>query len=263
MSKKPVGRHERQPIPRRHIATASLGIAVAVVAVSAIALGVGTSAGGTPGASREGKGRPAPAAQAPSPAPQPAASSTAGADTARRQASAVVGTCRLANLRQEADLGTAAAAMSSWARHIEAMNLLVAGRISLAVATDFWASSRVGASKGIADFRSADRAYALSSSGRCAPLEGPAVAGAPTTAGAAVRECSAALGLGDAALTRARPALSTWEHHIHDMDALLAGRITPGQAVARWQHSWRAGNAQLEAYRASVAAMAGAKCTIG
>jgi hypothetical protein len=47
------------------------------------------------------------------------------------------------------------------------------------------------------------------------------------------------------------------------MDALLAGRITPGQAKARWQHSWRAGNAQLEAYRASVAAMAGAKCTIG
>lgn len=265
MSKKPVGRHERQPIPRRHIATASLGVAVAVVAVSAIALGVGTSAGGTPGAGREGNSRPAPAAQAPSPTPQPAASRTAGTDTARRQASALVGTCRLANLRQEADLGTAAAAMSSWARHIEAMNLLVAGRISLAVATDFWASSRVGASKGIADFRSADRAYALTSSGRCAPMEGPAAAGAGAgaTAVAAVRECSAALGLGDAALARARPALSAWEHHIHDMDALLAGRITPGQAKARWQHSWRAGNAQLEAYRASVAAMAGAQCTTG
>lgn len=263
MSKKSVGRHERPPIPRRHIATAILGVAVAVVAVSAIALGVGTSAGGTPGASREGSRRPAPAAHAASPTRQPAASRTAGTDTARRRASAVVGACRLANLRQEAALGTAAAAMSSWDKHIEAMNLLVAGKISLAVATDFWESSRVGAAQGIANFRSADRAYALSSSGRCAPLEGPAAAAAPATAVAAVRACSAALGLGDAALARARPALSTWEHHIHDMDALLAGRITPGQALAMWQHSWRAGNAQLKAYHGSVAAMAAANCTLG
>ena len=164
----------------------------------------------------------------------------------------MVGACRLANLRQQAALGSAAAAMSSWDKHIEAMNLLVAGKISLAVATDFWESSRVGASQGLSDFRGADRTYALSSSGRCAPLEGPAAAAAPATAVVAVRQCSAALGLGDAALARARPALSTWEHHIHDMDALLAGRITPGQAVAMWQHSWRAGNAQLKAYRTSV-----------
>ena len=263
MSKKSVGRHERQPIPRRHIATAILGVAVAVVAVSAIALGVGTSAGGTPGESREGSSRAAPAARAASRTPQAVASSTAGTDTARRQASAVLGACRLANLRQQAALGTAAAAMSSWDKHIEAMNLLVAGKISLAVATDFWESSRVGASRGISDFRGADRTYALSSRGRCAPLEGPATAAARATAVVAVRQCSAALGLGDAALARARPALSTWEHHIHDMDALLAGRITPGQAVTMWQHSWRAGNAQLKAYRASVAATAGAKCTLG
>ena len=59
MSKKSVGRHQRQPIPRRHIATAILGVAVAVVAVSAIALGVAApSAGGTPGESREGSSRP-------------------------------------------------------------------------------------------------------------------------------------------------------------------------------------------------------------
>lgn len=263
MSKKSVGRHERQPIPRRHIATAILGVAVAVVAVSAIALGLGTSAGGTPGDSREGSSRRAPAAHAASPTPQPATSRTAGTNTARRQATAVMGACRLANLRQEAALGTAAAAMSSWDKHIEAMNLLVAGKISLAVATDLWESSRVGASKGISDFRGADRAYALSSSGRCAPLEGPAAAPAPAQALVAVRQCSAALGLGDAALARARPALSTWEHHIHDMDALRAGRITPGQAVSMWQHSWKAGNAQLKAYRASVAATAGAKCTLG
>lgn len=263
MSKKSVGRHERQPIPRRHIATAVLGVAVAVVAVSAIALGVGTSAGGTPGDGREGVNPPAPATRAASPTPRPAASSTAGTDTARRTASAVVDACRLANLRQQADLGAAAVAMSSWDKHIEAMNLLVAGKISLAVATDFWASSRVGASKGISDFRRADRAYSLSSSGRCAPLVGPAAAAASAPAVAAVRQCSAALGLGDAALARSRPAVSTWAHHIHDMDALLAGRITPGQAVAMWQHSWRAGNAQLEAYRAAVAAMAGARCSLG
>lgn len=36
-----------------------------------------------------------------------------------------------------------------------------------------------------------------------------------------------------------------------------------GAGSGRWQHSWRAGDTQLEAYRASVAAMAGAQCPIG
>ena len=42
--------------------------------------------------------------------------------------------------------------------------------------------------------------------------------------------------------------VETWLHHIHDMEALRAGRITPKRATAMWIKHWHIGARQLKTY---------------
>src|SRR5687767_6119386 len=85
---------------------------------------------------------PAPSTSAPSTA---ATGSTAvtGADPSTASAlDSATEACRLAALRVTTALSAADVALAQFDKHIDAMNLLVAGKISLAVATQFWEETR-------------------------------------------------------------------------------------------------------------------------
>ena len=92
-----------------------------------------------------------PPAQAAGPAvatssPTPTATSRSAGTTGTAQASSTTGTaalaaatesCRLANLRLSAALSAADVSLAQFDKHIDAMNLLVAGKISYVVTTQF------------------------------------------------------------------------------------------------------------------------------
>ncbi|GAA4727005.1 hypothetical protein GCM10025782_26870 [Pedococcus ginsenosidimutans] len=215
--------------------------------------GTRTSTAGSASASRTTGATAAATAGAPG-AP---VATTAGTDPLAADAES----CRLANLRQQAPLSAAAVSLAQFDKHIDAMNLLVAGKISLAVARTFWDQTRVGAAQNAAAFRSADRELASSASS-CQPPD-PAVAyETPYGQLLAISRCAGAIRSRGTALARARAAVSTWEHHIHDMEMLRMGHITPAQATAAWTRNWKVGAGQLAAYETADAAAKKLPCSL-
>jgi hypothetical protein len=170
-------------------------------------------------------------------------------------------TCRLANLRQQAPLSAADVSLAQFDKHIDAMNLLVAGKISLSVATTFWDETRVRAAQNAAAFRRADKE--LAAIGTVCPALAPELANAaPYGQVVALKNCASAITARNAALSRARKAVSTWEHHIHDMEMLRMGHITPAQATAAWQKNWKTGEKQLATYNKALATANKVPCSL-
>lgn len=173
----------------------------------------------------------------------------------------MVDSCRLANLRQQADLAAAAVSLEQFQKHIDAMNLLVTGKISLAVARTFWDQTRVMASQNAAAFRAADELLAATHS--ACPEPGPTAAcSAPVDKVEAVTACAKAGMARGAVLARARDAITTWEHHIHDMELLRTGQISPAQATSKWQINWQTGQRQVDAYGATLLVANTLKCPL-
>lgn len=187
--------------------------------------------------------------------------SLSGTPTGAAALAGLAESCRLANLRQQAPLSAADVSLAQFDKHIDAMNLLVAGKISLAVATTFWDETRVGATQNVAAFHEADKGYLADRTG--CPVLDPAVAdSAPYGQVVAIKSCSTAIAQRALALQRARPAVTTWEHHIHDMEMLRLGHITPAQATAAWQKSWKTGENQLRAYDQAAAKAKKIRCSL-
>lgn len=141
--------------------------------------------------------------------------------------------------------------MDQWRLHIEVMNQLVAGDITLTQATDYWQQTRLGAHRKVDHFRRVDSELQPSAAD-CASPEGVELRDEQRRRLDACRDATEAF---SASLTAARVAIATWEHHIMDMDALRAGDITPAQATTMWLQSWKTGAHQLREYdkRAAVA----------
>jgi hypothetical protein len=170
-------------------------------------------------------------------------------------------TCRLANLRQQAPLSAADVSLAQFDKHIDAMNLLVAGKISLSVATTFWDETRVRATQNATAFRRADKELAASGAA-CPTLNPEAANAAPYGQVVALKSCASAIAARNAALGRARTAVSTWEHHIHDMEMLRMGHLTPAQATAAWQKNWKTGEKQLATYDKALAKAKKVPCSL-
>ena len=222
-----------------------LALVLPIVAVNQL-FGTGDGTTGAPTATQSKATSPATSAApvAPSQAAQPPAASSAELRAAQEA-------CRLANLRQQAPLSAADVSLAQFEKHIDAMNLLVAGKISLSVATTYWEQTRIGAAQNAEAFRNADKNLAASGS-RCPALD-PAVANAsPYGQVVAITSCSKAISGRAAALAAARKAESTWEHHIHDMELLRMGHLTPAQATAAWRKNWKIGERQLQAYQSAL-----------
>jgi hypothetical protein len=167
----------------------------------------------------------------------------------------------LANLRQQAPLSAADVSLAQFDKHIDAMNLLVAGKISLAVATTFWDQTRVKAVENAAAFRRADKQ--LAASGTSCPEPDAALAdAAPYGQVVTLKSCVSAIAARATALARARTAVTTWEHHVHDMEMLRMGQLTPAQATAAWHKNWKTGQSQLVAYEQAAARARKIRCAL-
>lgn len=164
---------------------------------------------------------------------------------------AAVENCRQAWNLQTSSRAAAQRSLIQWRGHIEAMNKLSAGKITLPQASQFWAQTRVGAKDNAAAFRAADLKYA-SSRARCAV---PVVTANSLQSEdlEVVRACGNVSVSGDKVLGSARVAISTWEEHIGHMELLRAGKLDPAHALHLWLQNWRAGSDQVRAYDSAAA----------
>lgn len=175
----------------------------------------------------------------------------AGNPAASAAVNAAVGKCRTAWQSQTASRAAAKRSLAQWRVHIDAMNKLAAGKLTLDQAKQFWTQSRTGAKSNAAAFRTADLQYTRSPS-RCAVPAGPGddVSDLAAKAVAACRDAEAAA---NKELAQARTAIATWEMHIHHMEMLRAGQLNPSSALQLWLQNWRTGNAQVAAYDTAIA----------
>ncbi|MFC8501684.1 hypothetical protein ACFUC1_04950 [Pedococcus sp. NPDC057267] len=169
--------------------------------------------------------------------------------------------CRLAALRVAASMGAADVSLQQFDKHIDAMNLLVAGKISLAVATQFWDQTRVGAAQNAAEFRRTQESTGDTRS-QCPGLDPAVAASLPFGPVDQLNQCVTYVGRAATALTKADAAVTTWQHHIHDMEMLRMGEITPAQATAMWQRNWHVGEGQLTAFEAAQAQARAVHCPL-
>lgn len=135
-------------------------------------------------------------------------------------------------------------ALEQWQVHVDAMNQLVVGEITLQQATSFWNRTRVGARHKVEAFR--DTMADVRRDGvdcvapdLLAPDEGD------------LRACARRVGADVAVLRAARTSIDTWDRHIEDMDMLRLGQLSPEVATRMWLSMWRQGVRDLEAYRAA------------
>lgn len=141
-------------------------------------------------------------------------------------------------------LEAATESLDQWEVHIGAMNKLVTGAITLQQANQFWNQTRVGAAHRLDRFDAAYREFGQ----RTARCPEQALS---EESGAELRPCVEAVAARNRALRRASVALETWRMHVHHMEMLRAGQMTPAQATRLWLRSWRQGDREVKAYRAA------------
>lgn len=179
-----------------------------------------------------------PSATASSPAAGSTSESSAGGDSRELAA------CRAVWRAQSGALGAAGSSLEQWRVHVDAMNQLVAGEITLAQAQDFWNRTRKGAAARVARFESAAGSYA-----DIAPRCDAALAGSrPLGSSPELSDCVAGVRARDRAIDAGTVAVTTWKHHIMDMELLRTGQITPQEATRMWLASWRQGVRELDTF---------------
>jgi len=170
----------------------------------------------------------------------PAAGTSSAAAAASRQLRA----CRTVWRAQSTTLHAADSSLEQWQVHVGAMNQLVAGKITLAQAKDFWSRTRVGAAARVARFEAAVGRYA-DLAPRCA---GASAGSGPAGTTRELTACRVGVRARDRAIDAGTVAVTTWKHHIMDMEMLRAGQITPQHALQMWMKNWRLGVRQLNTY---------------
>jgi Mrp family chromosome partitioning ATPase len=170
---------------------------------------------------------------------------TAAPPSSAAAVTAAMEQCRSTWDAQAEPLATAADSIDQWQVHIDAMNQLVAGKITLAQANAFWARSRIQAADKVHRFESADHTYTAGTHSCRKPdetrVDNPDVL--------ALMACQRAIGQREDALDAARVAIGTWHHHVMDMNMMRAGTLSPTRAVKLWNQNWRLGAAELVDYR--------------
>lgn len=173
--------------------------------------------------------------------PRPVRKEQSAATVAVRRATA---DCHEVFDRQTSALRAAHDSLAQWKVHVGAMNKLVAGTITLDQAQAFWNQTRVGAKRLLARYRTDALAFGRAD----AVCTGRAPGGARSEP---LRQCRQAISARGEALRAADTAIETWRHHVHDMEMLRMGRMSPATATKMWLRSWRTGVKQLDAYHAA------------
>jgi len=182
---------------------------------------------------------------------QPAEQGSTTADSA-------VADCRARWLAQAEPLQAATASIQQWRTHIDAMNKLVAGQISLTQATAFWNQTRKGAMHRIAHFEAKEQRYERQNRPCDTKRSGDT---SLTDMTPRDRRCVRATLAGDRVLSRAKTAINTWTHHVHDMEMLRTGKLSATQAAQMWQMNWQMGQDELMAYDHASARTLALRCS--
>ena len=167
----------------------------------------------------------------------PAAGSSSTADSE-------LAACRAVWQAQSGALAAAGSSLAQWRIHVDAMNQLVAGEITLAQAQDFWNRTRKGAAARVARYEKADGTYADAAPG----CPGSSGGSQPGKGSRELSGCVAGVRARDRAIGAGTVAIDTWKHHIMDMEMLRSGQITPEQATRMWLRSWRQGVRELDTF---------------
>jgi hypothetical protein len=229
-------------------------MATALVAVAAVAA-VSVFLASRTSAPQRATERPAAAHSQAQQSPQQAAQQT-GQQTAQQQVDAAIAACRADWNAQTPALDAADRSLAQWQTHVAAMNALVAGKISYAQATQFWARTRVGAMHRVRVFHRADRALRQSDP-TCATPNGIPVTG---SAAATLNACVRGVDARDETLASASTAIATWRGHINEMEMLRNGQLSPSMATKMWIRSWHRGQRQLDDYRSLVSRASAQHC---
>jgi hypothetical protein len=162
--------------------------------------------------------------------------------------------CQVAAGRLAAPLQAADPAMGQWEVHVGAMNKLVVGAITLQQASDFWESTRLGALRKIGRFH--DATTTMRQEGlNCL------VRSRLGRASEALRSCVDRVAADERTLLAARTAITRWEHHVHDMDRMRLGLLSPATVSKRWLVDWQQGVREIEEYKsAAKAAVRSGQC---
>jgi len=176
--------------------------------------------------------------------PEPVPRDDASSAPAQQPADTRASRCSEAAAALEAPLGAAGPALRQWDVHVDAMNKLVVGEITLQQATAFWNQTRLGAQRNVDRFRKAWTA--LERTGVDCPA--PALLG---PAPAAVRSCSRLVEAELGVARTAKTSIDTWDTHVHHMDMLRMGTLSPEKATEMWLAMWRRGVRDLDTYRAA------------
>ena len=190
------------------------------------------------------RNEPAPRAGGRSVAAEPAPQETDTSPPPQQPADTRAMRCSEAAAALEAPLGAAGPALRQWDVHVDAMNKLVVGEITLQQATAFWNQTRLGAQRNVDRFRKAWTA--LERTGVDCPA--PALLG---PAPAAVRSCSRLVEAELGVARSAKTSIDTWDTHVHHMHMLRMGTLSPEKATEMWLAMWRRGVRDLDAYRAA------------
>lgn len=166
----------------------------------------------------------------------------------RTAVDAAIEECRSSWDAQSAPLEAAAASLDQWQVHVDAMNQLVAGEITLGQANAFWEQTRVQAAEKVHRFHDAESAY----TGGDHACEVPGTARGEGADLAVLSACEQGVAQRDEALEAARVSIETWHHHVMDMEMLRVGKLSPDRAVRLWLKSWEQGVADLEDYRSEL-----------
>ncbi len=166
----------------------------------------------------------------------PGSSAASGPNgNASSQPNALAGCVRLFT-HQSAATQAANSSLDQWKLHIQAMNQLVAGQITLKQAQKYWAQTRAGAIHKVLAFQRLRQ--------RLDGLQCPGVA----SSGSQLTACQRATAAYAGVVKAAGVTVSTWNMHIQEMEDLVAGRITPTQALHMWTRMWHLGQRQLQSY---------------
>jgi len=163
-------------------------------------------------------------------------------------AAVTVQDCRFQWTAQVTPLRVAETSVSQWQLHVDAMNQLVAGEITLNQAVAFWNQTRVDAVEKIDAFGVAWSSYRKGDYA-CRQGQDPAL-----------DRCQRSVHERETVLQLAFDAVDTWHHHVMDMRSLMSGEITPEDALARWKHFWRQGIGELNRYHDALRQTGTQKC---
>jgi Mrp family chromosome partitioning ATPase len=161
----------------------------------------------------------------------------------RAAVAAAMNECRTTRKAQARPLHAAAASMNQWQVHVTAMNQLVAGKITLAQANQFWERTRVKAAQKVHRFHRANGTYQAGHHSCRTPDLARSSPGL-----AALTACQHNVAQRDDALQAARDAIHTWHHHVMDMNMLRDGTMSPARAIRLWNKYWKQGVAELHHY---------------